>query len=495
MDIENLIGRSDRLKQGIFFTKHCIVNNIVNNFDFSNIKNVVDSAAGSCNFLIGLAKQYRDINFYGVEKNVEIYNEVNKLVSTIPNLHYYLGDIILDSFPIPKCDLYIGNPPFINFSDLDKEYREKIKPIWLNYFPHSKGFKMLLGDSRGDIAQLIFALTVDKYLVDRGEVGVILPNSLIKGNSASAGFREFSNLKVNKLVDISDDNPFDNTNRNCFYILGEKGSVTTFPIIYKTKARNIRLIKISDDLVEEGTSILKKSNYIARQGVNTLGANGIFIFKNEPPFESQLIKPLLKSSDIDPFHYKPSYKILFPYINGKPIDEETLQQKYPREYNYLLDFREKLTNRKSRFVNKCWYALFGIGEYTCKPYKVVWRGLGAKELLVSVTTDVIPNQAMNCYISTDVEDEAHYICGIMNSTLFKNQLKLLNEEGAKSFAQPNTINKIYIPKYNDKNSIHVKISSVSKQLSQVLKEEKLLKLEILVKELYIEEGFISSSTL
>ena len=59
---------------------------------------------------------------------------------------------------------------------------------------------MLLGDSRGDISQLIFYITVDRYLKDSGQIGVVLPNSLIKGNSASAGFRDFKNIKVKKFL-------------------------------------------------------------------------------------------------------------------------------------------------------------------------------------------------------------------------------------------------------------------------------------------------------
>ncbi len=491
MEIEDLIDQKSRIKQGIFFTKHHIVNQIITHFDFSNVSTVLDSAAGSCNFLIPLAKKYTNIQFYGVEKNPIIFNEVLREIKDIPNIHYYEGDILLNSFNIPKCDIYLGNPPFINFSDLEEEYRDMIKPIWLNYFPKSRGFRMLLGDSRGDISQLIFALTIDKYLKDDGKIGVILPNSLIKGNSASAGFREFKNITVESLIDISGDDPFDNTARNCFYILGKKGGETTFPINYQTCEKTVKLVKVADDLIEEGTTILKRSDYTARQGVNTLGANKIFIFKTEPPFKCTLLKPLLKSSDIHPYSYNPSYKILFPYKDGKPIEEEELRTNYPETYKYLESFKDTLINRKSRFIQKCWYSLFGVGKYTCTKYKVVWRGLGAKELMAAVTEDVIPNQAMNCYISTETKDEALYICGVMNSQIFKNQLMMLNEEGAKSFAQPNTINKIFIPKYNESILLHKTISKTSLSLHNKFNESEYESNNELVERLYIEEGLIS----
>lgn len=491
MEFEDQIDNESRIKQGIFFTKHHIVDDIISKFSFNKIQTVIDSAAGSCNFLIPLALKHPNIQFYGVEKNLEIFNSVSETIKDIPNITYYLGDILLDTFPIPKCDIYLGNPPFINFSDLDDNYRTKIKPIWLEYFPKSTGFKMLLGDSRGDIAQLIFALTVDKYIKNDGQIGVILPNSLIKGNSASAGFREFNNIIVNYLVDISDNNPFDNTSRNCFYILGKKGEKTSFPIKYKTKDRVVHLIKYGDDLIEEGKSILGTSYYKSRQGINTLGANKIFFFKKEIPFESQLIKPLLKSSDINPFSYSPSYNVLFPYENGKPIPEEKLQKQYPTEYNYLLSNKELLISRKSRFAQKCWYALFGVGTYTSQTYKVVWRGLGAKKLVVAVTKDVIPNQSMNCYIPVNSLKEANFICGIMNSEIYRLQLMKLNEEGAKSFAQPSTINKIFIPAFDVKNSLHNKISQISNSLHKDFNIDIYVNLEPLVIEMYNTAGFLN----
>lgn len=490
MKIEDKIPAKERLKQGIFFTKDHIVSEIEEQLSFTNVRSVIDSAAGSCNFLIPLAKKYPHIQFYGIEKNQYIYEEVLEEIREIPNISYYHGDAILDDFPIPKCDLYLGNPPFINFSDLDESYRKQIRPYWLEYFPNSKGFKMLLGSSRGDIAQLIFTHTVHRYLKDGGLTGVILPNSLIKGNSATAGFREFYNLKVEKIVDIGSKEAFDNTNRACFYIMAQKGESTTYPITYIQDGQSLNLIKIGTDLIEEGISILGTSSYTARQGINTLGANEVFFFKKEVPFKSELIWPLLKSSDILPFSCRASYFILYPYDkSGKLIPEDILQKKYPQEYNYLIKHRPILEKRKSRFAQKHWYGLFGVGEYTSRQYKVVWRGLGAKELMAAVTEHIIPNQAMNCYISTKSAEEAHFICAIMNSEIYKEQLLLLNEQGAKSFAQPATINKIFIPLFDPNSEIHRKISNYSIKLHKSYNEAVYEELDECIRSYYRTLGF------
>lgn len=464
MSIENSLDSRERLTSGVFFTSKNVVNEIIAHFDFTKINSIIDSAAGSCNFLISLAKKYPNKQFYGIEKNIKVFNATKIIVSKIRNLHYYHADLMFNKLNIPLCDLYLGNPPFINFTDLDNDYKEKIKPLWLKYFEINKGFKMLLGSSRGDIAQLIFYYTITNYLVTNGQIGVVLPNSLVKGNEASNGFREFNHIAVSKIVDISHRNAFENTNRSSFYIIAQKGKKTTYPIEYWLKNKKIDLIKVGNDLISNDSTLLGNCFYRPRQGINTLGANDIFFFKKEVPFKSQLIYPLYKSSDIIKWKANPSYHALLPYINKKILSEEKLQESFPQVYDYLLEHKTKLKNRKSRFITHCWYSLFGIGEYTFSTYKVIWKALGATRLEAAVISKGIPNQSMHCYIPFDERQEAFYVCGVMNSKIYNQALLKLNESGAKSFAQPSTIKKIAMPKFNIQNKNHLIISKLSEQL-------------------------------
>jgi len=492
INIENIISSKERLQNGIFFTAIKTVEEIQNQFDFSKINTVIDTAAGSCNFLINLAKKFPDKKFYGIEKHADVYKETLKKVKQYSNIQYFLGDVLFDKFDIPfqNCDLYLGNPPFINFADLEDDYKKKIKPLWKQYFKVAKGFQLLLGESRGDISQLIFYYTIKNYLKDNAQFGVILPNSLLKGNEASAEFRTFQNINVSAVVDISLQNAFLNTNRESFYILGKKGGYTKFPLEYKTQNKIQHLHKVRNDLITSKDLLFQYSDYTARQGVNTLGANKIFFFTDKVNkknmadgfFHSKLIHPLYKSSDVNKWNASPSYKILMPYSHigiishpeevrdntnmtfGKIIDEEKLKNLYLKEYNYLLENKDILQKRKSRFAKKIWYALFGIGTYTFSKYKVIWRALGASKMTSAVIEKGIPNQAMHCYISTESKEEAHYICAIMNSEIYNKQLLELNSARAKSFAQPSTIKKIYIPLFDKKNTFHDELSKLSLSL-------------------------------
>lgn len=474
-DIETSLSSNERYRNGIFFTSEDVVNDIIDEFDWDKIESVIDTASGSCNFLISLANKYPNKTFYGVEKNKKIISAMEPIVEKYNNLTLFHGDILLDKFDIPKCDLYLGNPPFINFSDLDDDYRVKLIPMWKEYFNVDNGFKMMLGQSRGDISQLIFYFSIKNYIKENGCFGVVLPDSLLFGNSASSGFREFNDICIEKIVDLSHRDPFLFTSRNCFYITGRNGDVTKFPIPFYKDKDEVNLYKNGSKLVTKQSNSVKYNTYISRQGINTLGANSIFFFKKDPPFQSKLLKPLLKSSDVFKWHSNSSYHVLFPYdSSGQLLKEEDLKKVCKTAYHYLQKNKKRLLARKSKLPRGNWYSLFGVGSYTVAKYKVVWRALGATQFEAAVVIDSIPNQAMHGYIGFDNEAEAHFVCSVMNSNYYSNEVENLSQAGSKSFALPSIINQIFIPKYNPDNHLHNELSEISKSfhLSKVVDEVK-----------------------
>ena len=446
--IESRINRKTRLEEGIFFTAPHVVEEICQRIDFSQINSVVDTTAGSCNFLLPLARRFPEKTFYGVERNRAIFEALSPLLDSVGNLYLFQGDILLDTFPIPPCDLYLGNPPFINYADLPESYRERIKPLWTGYLPVQKGFSLLLGDSRGDIAALVFYHSLNTYLREGGRFAVILPNSLIKGNRATENFREFRGITVDRIVDISRTDAFLHTNRSCFYIMGTRGGETSYPLPYEKEKEESFLIRKNGLLIEEDLSLEQGSEYSIRQGINTLGANGVFFFDRKPDLEEELIRPLLRSGDVGENRAEASRWVLLPYSQkGELLTEGDLAESYPRAWGYLCSCRKKLEGRKSRFARKNWYALFGIGPYTFAPYKVIWRAMGAKRLEAAVITDAIPNQAMHAYIACDSRDEAEYLCGLLNSERIRRMTAVLSESRSRSFAQPGTMKMLPLKKY------------------------------------------------
>lgn len=493
--IENSIDSTSRLKEGIFFTKENAIKLITKDIDFSTIKSVIDTASGSCNFLIYLASKYKHIQFYGIEKNEQVYRQTLEITKKFSNIKYFHGDMFFDEFDIPLCDLYLGNPPWVNYIDLEENYREKIKKVWTSYFKVKKDFRMLLGDSRGDLSQIFMYYSIKKFLKEDGKFSVIMPLTSIRSkNSSAEDFRSFQNITVNKISEISKINPFINTDRTCCFIEGKNGGQTNFPVDYQVYVDDNKYIskelfnKNGNLIFKDENDISGKSDYIARQGINTLGANDIFFFKEKPQINSNLIKRLLKSSDIKKWTYNPSYWVLVPYNSDGKIIVESQLRLDSQVWDYLLSHKNKLQNRKSKFVKNNFYQLFGVGDYTFKKYKVMWRGLGSKRLeCVVVDSETMPNQSMNCYISTDDFQESHYICAIMNSEFYENQVFKICESGSKSFGQPNIINSLIIKKYDQTNQLHNELSKLSISFhDNTPSKEELLKLEKLVEKLYLQ---------
>ena len=96
--------------------------------------------------------------------------------------------------------------------------------------------------------------------------------------------------------------------------------------------------------------------------------------------------------------------------------------------------------------------------------------LGSKPL---IPEDVI------AFISVGSEDEAHYICSILNSSLVNLVLQSI-AKGGKNFATPEFINMINIGRFDSSNFLHKKLAELSKkahQLAQRSQEDELKKVE------------------
>lgn len=97
---------------------------------------------------------------------------------------------------------------------------------------------------------------------------------------------------------------------------------------------------------------------------------------------------------------------------------------------------------------------------------------------------VLPDNVLS-FIPTESEDEAHYICAILNSNVANLILQSI-AGGTKSFGTPSFIEKyLNIAKYNPNNSTHRKLSELSKrahELAAKANDKELAKVEQKVNE-------------
>ena len=238
--------------------------------------------------------------------------------------------------------------------------------------------------------------------------------------------------------------------------------------------------------------VLGKSNYEAHAGVYTGGANGVYwleVLAERPDgllvvrnitegakreaesittrIERELVYPLVRPRDLQRWRAVASAYILMVQDPKKRrgINEDELQRYCPETYKYLKRFENVLRQRaafrryfvregKSRKIETGpFYSMFDVGEYTLAPYKVVWSRIASDIIAAVVDSKVIPQETMTL-VGVDLEDEAHYLCAVVNSMPFRFSAMAYSQTGGKSFGSPHILENLCIPKFSPANSAH-----------------------------------------
>jgi hypothetical protein len=161
---------------------------------------------------------------------------------------------------------------------------------------------------------------------------------------------------------------------------------------YDKQASNIRFGWLADKFVSNidtyihAKEIDGESPFVWRQGLKHDCAsvmeldkvNGHYVngLGEEAILEDGLIYGLLKSSDLKNTVIKQTRK--FTIVTQKKIGQETdyIKIDYPITYQYLTQHLANFEARKSSiYNNKPLFSIFGIGDYSFKPYKVAISGL------------------------------------------------------------------------------------------------------------------------
>ncbi len=278
---------------------------------------------------------------------------------------------------VGKFDYVVGNPPWINWENLPKDYRDSSLSLWRTvYGLATKTSSMTqLGGSKKDISMLFTYVACDRYLKKNGILGFLITQSVYK-SMAAREFRRFRlpisgrGLRVWLVHDMVDLRPFEGAQNRTASIFIKEGEKTTYPIPYilwvkkdrypiepwlslqnvKTKTRIVQLwAKPVDNydgpwatgtrnFLDISAKVYGKSPYIARSGTYTAGANGIFWVKilqklptgeilienmkdisrksiklHRESVKPDLIYPLLRGRDVRKWFAKPSAYIICPH--------------------------------------------------------------------------------------------------------------------------------------------------------------------------------------
>lgn len=158
-------------------------------------------------------------------------------------------------------------------------------------------------------------------------------------------------------------------------------------------------------------------------------------FNEKLTLEDELIFGLVKSSDIQsPLIATPRKYII---LTQKKIGEDTgyLAEKFPNIYRYLTENIRFFSERKSNiYKGKPLFAIFGIGEYSFKPYKVAISGLYKKpffSLILPFKNKPIMVDDTCYFLGFDDISEALIILAVLNSSYAQELLRAITFTDAK----------------------------------------------------------------
>ena len=197
--------------------------------------------------------------------------------------------------------------------------------------------------------------------------------------------------------------------------------------------------------------------------------------------ETDFLHPMIKGKDIIPFHGGISdFIVPFPYEKSNPqipINSKELSKIAPHLAAYYQQNKEVMlaqTGYSDKIIGKSdaeFYALARVGAYSYQKNYVALRDNSnwAAAVVTEIDTDwggkkrpVFQNHAISIcedskgnYITFD---EAHYICGILNSKIVT-QFMMTSSDSRSFPIRP----RIRIPKYNPDNIKHKRIAELSKK--------------------------------
>jgi len=507
----NTLSSADNYKRkfGAVFTPPKWANRLVEKHFFKEWLNgatVLDPTAGEGVFLKAFLSIARDrgieltndriSRLYGIELNQEFVNNFYKSTARefsieFPKTNFIRGDIFFQDKEV-KADLLIGNPPWVNFSDLEEAYKEKTKHLYIHFGLVKNPKDLLLGNARTDIATLVVAKVLYSNLNKNGKAIFFLPLSIFQNDGANQEFRNYNirgvDFAVENILDFNGEKIFEDILGRYGVAHFQRDKKQKFPIKYhilkndKWKTHRAKpLFSLTDPLTvfDDAETESKLDNFRKislpkrcqpRQGVNTCGANDIFFFdtyeilnhdkvrlKNKLGddiiISKKYVFPLTVSTTLKSVSPKPQKVILVPHSDsGKPIDLETLK-KDKALFNYLSKYQSALENRKGILINTWiskgfWWALMGVGEYSFTPYKIMWKAFGD-----SIFTPIIlkpdsnlgswqGNQSLNAYIGASTLQEAKQILDKMTNPLIQEYLSSLRMQGTCNWAQPGRMKKL-----------------------------------------------------
>lgn len=419
-DTHDRVEECDRTEYGDFQTNSDLANQVILHLLLENVSPevIVEPTCGKGNFIIAALKNLTKIqNIFAVEIHKPYvweakFNVIDFFLENpaskkpeISIIHCNVFDYdfknMAKNFSTQNI-LVIGNPPWVTNSMLGALNSANL-PKKTNFKNH-RGLDAITGKGNFDIAESITMTMIAAFQNMKGHLLFLVKSSVIKNIIFDQNKNRFKIASIKKYC-IDSKKEFNvSVEAALFYCKlqsepeysCEEFNFDTKNDLQKNKRnpekQRIRFGWLTDKFVSNIDSYTYTKEidgvcpFVWRQGLKhdcsavmeLDRVNGHYIngLKEEIKLEEGLVYGILKSSDLKDIIINQTRK--FTIVTQKRVGQETgyIKTAYPKTYQYLTQHQANFEARKSNiYNNKPLFSIFGVGDYSFKPYKVAISGL------------------------------------------------------------------------------------------------------------------------
>ncbi len=406
----NVVEGPDRAEYGDFQTNSDLANKVTLHLVSKKISPevIIEPTCGKGNFIIASLRNFKTIStIFGVEiykpyvwetkfSIVDFFlSNPNSNKPKISIVHCNVFDFDFKAIAKKHSTndiLVIGNPPWVTNSKLGSLNSSNL-PKKTNFKNHS-GLDAMTGKGNFDIAEFITLAMIETFQNMKGNLLLLVKNSVIKNIVFDQNKNRYKILAIEKHC-IDSKKEF-NVSVEAALFYCKLNSLPTFDCtefdFYNHQKSQIKFGWLNDKFVSNIDTYIHTKEidgecpFVWRQGlkhdcstvmeldkVNGHYVNGL---NEEVKLEDGLVYGILKSSDLKNTVINQTRK--FTIVTQKKVGQETkyIKTEYPKTYQYLTQHQANFDARKSSiYNNKPLFSIFGIGDYSFKPFKVAISGL------------------------------------------------------------------------------------------------------------------------
>lgn len=237
-------------------------------------------------------------------------------------------------------------------------------------------------------------------------------------------------------------------------------------------------------------------SYKGHEGINTGGLNGAYfleVLKRNPngtilvrnvhdtgkilcprveaTIEADLVHPLLRGRSVARWSANPAGHVLIlqDRRTQRGYPEDWLQETHPLTWAYIKKFEKLLRQRKAflKFFDPeedAFYSMYAVGIHTFARHKVVWMDISESVKAAVVSSPPrewlpIPEHTV-IFLTTDSEDEAHYIAAVLNSHPVN---MVVSGYTVDNHLSTHPIENVQIPEFSPMDPVHVRLAGLSRE--------------------------------